>query len=319
MALRLILVSLVAGLGLTLPTGGQLSALKETAHKWVSARLAEWDAQMPADESAFVFVADSAPRAAETAAVPTPAPAPSNQVPAADVAARTDRHADERIPASSPSPSPDVVAGLLAPTAPSALFEEEFGFDLLTLDGDGTAPTVSDEPAVEAPFVPECCRHVERSPARALEACTVAIAPAAAPVKTAGPRFDPIEISDDLYPGVAYALNREAEGVSPESALTATPNPKSRNQFEPMEVADDLYSGFAYALNREADGLNLPSPSVSKALTSTGTEEFDRASEAKLFELQTGDRLTRAVRLTREAVVAWASLLHGPAVVTIAD
>jgi hypothetical protein len=69
--------------------------------------------------------------------------------------------------------------------------------------------------------------------------------------------------------------------------------------FEPLEVGDDIYSGEAYALNRGAEGIAAPATAP--------------ASEPENVD----ERLTNAVRLTREAVFAWASLLHGPAVVTI--
>ena len=65
-----------------------------------------------------------------------------------------------------------------------------------------------------------------------------------------------------------------------------------------MEVGADLYPGVAFALNREAEGLQHDSPATAEPAGS-------------------GNRLTQAVRLTREAVQAWANLLHGPAVVVI--
>ena len=58
MALRLILVGAVAGLGLSLPSASRLQSWGDSTRIWAHARFAAWDAQMPADASAFVLVAE---------------------------------------------------------------------------------------------------------------------------------------------------------------------------------------------------------------------------------------------------------------------
>lgn len=67
---------------------------------------------------------------------------------------------------------------------------------------------------------------------------------------------------------------------------------------EPLEVGEDLYPGEAYALNRLSEGIGQETPVA-----------FVEPASPR-------DRLTNAVRLTREAIFAWTSLLHGPAMVT---
>ncbi len=75
MALRLILVGVVAGLGLNLPARESVQAWKHSAETWVYSCLAEWDARMPTDEKAFVVVAEPTAAPAEIPApLPTPAP-----------------------------------------------------------------------------------------------------------------------------------------------------------------------------------------------------------------------------------------------------
>jgi hypothetical protein len=96
-------------------------------------------------------------------------------------------------------------------------------------------------------------------------------------------------------PGVAFALalNREAEGLD----------------LAPVGDESEAGIAFALALNRESEGLD-PLPAVeSVRAVSPMSEAVGPAGPAS--------RLAQAVRLTREAVAAWASLLHGPAVVTI--
>jgi hypothetical protein len=129
--------------------------------------------------------------------------------------------------------------------------------------------------------------------------------------------FEPMEIGEDLYPGLAFALNREAEGLNvspppapPADEVASRPVPG----FEPMEIGEDLYPGLAFALNREAEGLSLAGTPINVGSSGDAARGVELASEVPT----TGARLSRAVRLTREAVFAWASLLHGPAVVTIA-
>src|SRR5438094_164558 len=85
-------------------------------------------------------------------------------------------------------------------------------------------------------------------------------------------------------------MNAPLAGAGSEASPAGTP------KVEPIEESDDLYAGIAYALNREAEGI---------------------AAVAVTAAPQT-DQWAQALRLTREAAFAWANLLHGPAVVTIA-
>jgi hypothetical protein len=71
--------------------------------------------------------------------------------------------------------------------------------------------------------------------------------------------------------------------------------------FEPMLVENDQEPGLAIALNLVSDGISEP-PQETTAGSTAHAE---------------GEGLAHAMKLTREAVFAWASLLHGPAMVTI--
>jgi len=76
--------------------------------------------------------------------------------------------------------------------------------------------------------------------------------------------------------------------------------------FEPAVAPDDLYPGVAFALNREAEGWNP----LNAVVVNPGGPSMDHA------RAHVG-RLANAVRLTRDAVSAWAGLLNGPAVVAL--
>ncbi len=72
-------------------------------------------------------------------------------------------------------------------------------------------------------------------------------------------------------------------------------------QLEPLELGDDFDTLEAYALNRAAEGIGFVAPEAKRPAARNSR----------------GSRFTNAIRLTREAVFAWANLLHGPAVVAI--
>ncbi|MFO0950381.1 MAG: hypothetical protein U0835_04380 [Isosphaeraceae bacterium] len=252
MALRLVLVSAVASLGLTLPTGGQVLGWKESAQMWVSSKLAEWDAQMPVDERAFA-PADSSPPAAGTQLAGPTSPA---------------------------SPKHDL----------ETCYVDEATDAWMSLLSGRSHDHLSERPVLAA------------APEPAVETSAVVV-------------FEPIEPTEDLYAGVAYALNRDAEGLNlprflPVAARPA-PKPRPTPTFEPIEVGDDLYPGVAYALNRGAEGLNLEAGIPSQRASSVAH------SPTRQKPAPGGSRFSVAVRLTREAMIAWASVLHGPAVVTI--
>jgi hypothetical protein len=100
--------------------------------------------------------------------------------------------------------------------------------------------------------------------------------------------------------GRDLAFEAVLEDVVSSFALDASTLAKADQapRHEPLEVDENLYAGEAYALNRISDGIQEP------------IRTTDQTARSE-------NRLTNAVRLTREAVIAWASLLHGPAVVSI--
>jgi hypothetical protein len=487
MALRLVLVSAVAGLGLSLPTRTEVATWTDSARVWVTARLAAWDAQMPAGEDAFVFVADSAPTSHEHVAVVSTAAAKpaTTPVPAPSVAARTERPTPA--PACCRIPLPptaetacqtglDLTAGQWIPDEPIAFDESEpqpprpsvavtqpsktvvapnaafdiamnavvaaFAVDLparkapespaivrtetkKTPDAAKSAtkktsvvaktetkkaPVVAKTETKKAPIVvrPEIKKtpvvtktktkkapivvrpEIKKTPvvAKTESKKTPVVAKTeskkAPEVVKTGTKKTPVVAKTETKkapevvktetkktPVVAKTAAKKApEVVKPETRKTPVVaksetkkvsevvkgETKTSANWEPLLVDDDLYIGIAYALNNQADGLEhgaaakptaarttsmpRPTPSVapiavgdvlSPGLAFTkkrpaGTKEpipapahqVVASAPAPRNEVpSTGARLTHAMRLTREAVFAWANLLHGPVVVTI--
>lgn len=295
MGLRLILVGVVAGLGLTLPTGKQFEAWKVSAQTWMNARLAEWDEPMPADESAFVLIAEPTATAADASQPPLASETPAPEIRTESAHAET---AAPEIPAASqPAVPTDLALGLDLPTAPMPIEET---------DPKPAPAGPSTTLGLDGAF--DVAQHAVLSDFRRHQPATVATSNSEGPTATGtaarSPRFGPVELDENLYAGVAYALNHGADG------LTVPPtDARPSRGFEPLEVGNDLYTGVAYELNRKAEGLD---PS-----TAPETTRLTLAQVGETKSLESADRLTHAVRLTREAMNAWANLLHGPAVVLI--
>lgn len=284
MTLRLFLVSMVAGLGLNLPTKESVTTWAATARSEVTAWLAARDAEMPAGPDAFVGAVDS---------VLAARPAASAQVPAAPEVPVQARLAD--------------LPGAID-DRPSACLT---GLDLLA---GLTIPEVIDLPGPPAPTPPVVVHPAATDPDAAFDVALGAVlrdfsddlaahrpAPTAA-VATAAPAFEPMEIGEDLYPGVAYALNRQAERPAPGDLTAPVAVPKGVAFLAPVALADGLYPALATVLNHQAGTESWISIPAANEVVATPTA---------------GARLGRAFRLTREAVYAWANLLNGPAVVTI--
>jgi hypothetical protein len=273
MGLRIVLVGVVAGLGLTLPSGKQLESWRESARGWVSDQIAARDAGIPADENAFVIVPE-----------PTPTPTPTETLaeapplaPEAVVTEMIETAAPEPLdPGATVSRLADVAPGPDVPTESMPLDESEPAPALRISDADFDAA----QGDIVAGFSADLAATLAAQEAEAAEVALV----------------EPIEVcDDDPSEGVAYVPSCKAEGFEAPVARSA-----------PAESCDDPDRALAFALNREAEGLDLAPDAGATPEPPQEATPPDRDG-----------RLTTAVRLTREAVYAWANLLHGPAVVTI--
>jgi hypothetical protein len=232
MGLRLILVGMVASLGLDLPKGDEVRSWTRTGQTWLCTALDEWNAWMTPD------VADQA----------------EDRVEPARVAAKLVEGASE----------------LTTRLTAEATADAEFA-------------------AVVEEMVAGLSTETEREGDGGEVMGTLVRGEAAGRVGSSG-TMTAIEVSEDEYV---------------EENVVA---------FEPLEVGDDLYPGLAYALNRDsevvADAGATPAPIVAEEATSV-------EARAVAMPVGAGQRLSTAVRLTGEAIHAWANLLRGPAVVSI--
>jgi hypothetical protein len=234
MALRLILVGVVAGLGLNLPARESVQAWKHSAETWVYSCLAEWDARMPTDEKAFVVVAEPTAAPAEVPA-PLPTPAP---VAAATLVAFTPTEAE-------------LATGLDLPTIPMALEEP-----VVTPTEPVVIPTEPVVTSIDADFdhamnavVAELTADLRETEARSRLA------------------LESVIVGDGLHEGFAYALNRDADDWT--RALETAEPVQSAPSVKPTKVGADLDGGVAVSLNREAESLGdeaaTSEPTVSKS------------------------------------------------------
>lgn len=95
-------------------------------------------------------------------------------------------------------------------------------------------------------------------------------------------------VQDDLYPGLAFALNREAEGIGP----------------PPVPQAEPIASHTYWELTIESDAALVPE--IEPALVA--------AAEPPAVEPSQERRIEEAVRLTGQAIHAWLSVLQAPSV-----
>lgn len=296
MALRLVLVSVVAGMGLVLPNAGDISGWAHSTQRWLNGRMAELDARASIDDTAFVYdaVAVEAAREAQSK-ISTSRPALALAKVVEEIENEQARKASaEPEPAPAPAPASAPIAAPLVVAAPAATVEvaDDRAFDAVVdtmvadfaADSDLLAAREAEAfgPPFEAP-------QVEPTP--------VVIAAEPAPIPEDDRAFDALvnEMAAAFSADAETLAVREREAVAPKFAL--------------IEIGDDLYPGVAYALNRQAEGLEIMAAAPAPVAVAPGPAPATGNPE---------DRLAHAVHLTRQAVFAWVSLLHGPAVVTIA-
>lgn len=258
MGLRLLLVSLVAGLGLELPTRQDLERWAHSGQIWLCSTLDEWNAWEPASDEMFCVAA---------------APMPPAPVPAACAATAAEPAQPQSMPTETTSDSEfaAVVDDMV----------NRFAADLPATAGATAKTLLAEQPA----------------------------APTATP---SAPAFEPLDAPADLYPGVAYALNREAEGVAPpaqEPADVTGPVLPVEPAPEPASLAE------AETETQTATSATVQPPDLVPA---NEPKPVGHPVGQHLALLAPGrQRLAAAIRLTGEALEAWASLLEGPAVVSI--
>ncbi len=135
--------------------------------------------------------------------------------------------------------------------------------------------------------------------------------PSATPVAVRPPLSPPAtetrELPDDLDIEMAGELVREDDGFGAPAEAAKAPVTAATPRFEPLEVSCDYYVGTAFELNSRNDGLSIPAESAVE------TAKTDVPAP------HSGRDLSRAVKLTRDAVYAWVNVFTGPALVTVSQ
>ncbi len=238
MALRLMLMGVVAGMGFSLPTQDDVTGWSRSAECWINARFDDWDAKMPVDDSAFVFAKDAV--------------VPADAVPAQPIV--SDKQFNAIVS--------EMAVTFAKETAPVVVGESK----TLLVEGPVVTPTVETAPTA-AP-----------------------VAPAAVEVATT-----PVVETAQVDQAFASAMDKTIETFAAELVAPHVVKP-TEETF--TSVVEQMVADFTPTPLRVAD---VP------------------AASAPAAEVQTEEegRFAHAMRLTREAVFAWAGLLHGPAVVAI--
>ncbi len=317
MTLRLVLISLVAGLGLGPPAWPTVEGWVEGAQKWMNARLAAADAR-PGERRLVIH---------ELLA------AEMQRAHAARLARRT------AAPALAPRPAIVAIAHEIAPRRPAAL-AQPLPFPLPKLDDYLTAAaTPPAAPAVSAVRLDELAAMVwdrARPLAADLGAGLRRAAERDALALADLEGFDGVEIEGAAMiepaplPDQVFAAIEGPAPIAVEGPAPAAVEPEPASSFVAMERTADLY--FAPSPLDEAE------PALAEAAESAvAAEAIDLAElPADVFapspaETVVADaaidaepeaappRVGQAIRLTREALSAWINVLSGPALVTTAS
>src|SRR5271157_3105757 len=370
MTLRLVLVSLVAAMGLTIPSAPVIESWVASTQNWMNARFADWDTRNP-QTADYVIVSDYsdverlAPRAAlsleneGTGVVPPKvvrkpaAPVRFDPKPVVEKVyrevqlelaqwSRTLGSVLPRVvfPAASPRRiEPVVVAKNPGGGGADKLIQQSRGIGINPPVASAPRPVVT-SPA--RPAMASAPRPVVTSPARPAMASQTSFGPmetsaslyfageltppvksvlptprreptkpSATPVAVRPPLSPPAtetrELPDDLDIEVAGELVREDDGFGAPARAAKAPVTAATPRFEPLEVSCDYYVGTAFELNFRNDGLSIPAESaVETTKTDVPVPHFGRD-------------LSRAVKLTRDAVYAWVNVFTGPALVTVSQ
>jgi len=357
MALRLILVGLVIALGLTLPSLGQVKKWNGSARRWVSTRVESFDPSIPTDQGPYRLavapdlLGGPSTACSQSPGVPALPEAVARVEPAeASVESPLLLIAPDAEPVVLAAAEPGVSLPLLIVEA-EPVDELETPVPVVLIEVvplDELDRVVEPTPGVEAVPAPVV---VEVVPVDELELdeLEMVVATAAAPAPTPVAVDVDVEsvvtpsgvedrdasmpaatstseldgdlafsvalddvigsmVADDAF-GLAqsevldsFADDRAADLAKLNPVATSTPA-ATASASDSHQADEGMYCGVAYALNSESVG-DLP---PTDAAIDAGVKD----------QSATSDQFSQAVRLTREAVYAWANVLHGPAVVTI--
>jgi hypothetical protein len=267
MTLRLVLVSLVAALGLTIPGGPMIENWVATTQNWMNARFADWDTRNP-QEADYVIINDSydavlaTPRRATTSGE---TPRESQGIELASPGAKTPTTLFLTVA----SPAPKTVVRPVSFVRKSTIF----------------TPIVAvgnDQPGIA--FADELNRRSEG---------IGVVRPPVARRATVLPRFAPFAAAGSMYAAIAFESilgPRAGAAASPATVSPSSGRPQpAPPRFTPIVVAENPYSGIAHELNRRNEGLDIKSvATVHRAPTIAAPKV---TSVAGFGSMETGENL----------------------------
>jgi len=348
MTLRLLLVSMVAGLGISAPGWPTLEGWIASSQKWVNTRLAEMDHRR-SDEANYVVIHDllkvemDRARAAREASRPAKR---SAQIQAVGTALLANARSIRLEQTSSPARIVDAdVVTVRRTDSPRPTFEPivvgdrlDFGvaYDLnfrnegLNLPSSLVMlplPTPATQPADLARLAVDrygsssltMLRSLGRS-MRDVAQRELAARQQRAAREANALAFESMGHADNLYfvdvpaPAVAEARSLVVAEASPFEAMEASENLYFADVAAPIVAEAAPVAPTAATVDVLPDDLFAPANSIA----ATSPTEPSRDVKGGEPSINPRPEVNRAVRLTREALFAWVNVLSGPALVTVA-
>ena len=310
MALRLLLVAVVAGLALDLPHAPATSA--GSRHSWLDARL-------NSPEAPKILVAEPTPPVASSIALVAtevaPISPPTVALEAIDPIKPVARIGTIRPISTMPTVLPtEVTPAVLTHAKMETLLEEILAVDSLGIPALAREITIESAPLPTLPDLPKSVFAADPvvSIAAALET--------AEPVKSDDMDAAFARVMKVTVESFAADLASKSTGADSSTTLLAestTPPPVAMpaEEMAPVATKDMVPNGMAYELNRLAEGLepiDMADLVIAKGdldAAKNGPSPEQVATPEEPASDSRAERLTQAVKLTGEAVHAWASLL----------
>jgi hypothetical protein len=203
MMLRVVLVGIVAGLGISPPSAGENSGWTRKAQTWLEAGLLALNGpELPdEDDSAREALAESEPAGPDDTAPVVSA----DDEPASDLADAVYLSEDEDVPAVTVSESTVTAEAAEALVFDAVIDEMVAEFSRAEV----SPPALADvKPALPVDALDDFDLGLDLDDTMEFVAEAIATAPARSEATPAASAYEPLELDDELYPGETYVLNR---------------------------------------------------------------------------------------------------------------
>lgn len=295
MTLRLVLVSLVAALGLTIPSTPMIESWVASTQNWMNARFADWDTRNPPSAD-YVIVSDyydpglAAYPARPAAGATEPRKSTVGATPSPTSTAAIRRGLDER--GAVRTVSFVRKSHSFAPLETTLL--KKSIVDELNRLGEGLGVTLA-RPASRRGFEPILVlANLPRTVVDELNARNdgIGINPPAPVVRPASrPRYEPLVVDEVVQVGVAYELNRRAEGLGITPPVVAARPKSPAPTFATLESSPNLY--FAGELTPVASTPNTANQQIAVVVATVKPEPAPKPATPVVAPAPKGDSWDR--------------------------